>query len=61
MQPILFILAALALIGSAVACDWQDIDGASIEIKAIPGGFRALVTCPAIANFGKEMKEDDSL
>ena len=54
MQPILFILAALALIGSAVACDWQDIDGASIEIKAIPGGFRALVTCPAIANFGKE-------
>lgn len=42
MQPILFILAALALIGSGVACDWEGIDSASISIEPIPGGYRAI-------------------
>ena len=37
MQP-LFLLAALALIGSSLACDWEEIDSASISIEPIPGG-----------------------
>lgn len=41
MQP-LFLLAALAIIGSSMACDWDEIEQASILIEPIPGGYRAV-------------------
>ena len=46
--PIPAALAAVALVlialpvGAAAGCDWQAIEHASIEISAIPGGYRAI-------------------
>lgn len=45
MQPIFFLaaLAMLAMILPTVAeCDWRSLDHASIQIDAIPGGYRVI-------------------
>ena len=36
------LLYVLYEIGGAAGCNWQQIDGGTIQIDAIPGGYRAV-------------------